>query len=118
MSSVGVDVALGKAIPIVILVLYSALFILTIVYLCCQYVASSSKRIIRKRIDLSEGESSQSSRSISVREKKIIKPPKLISPHFSRALMFFGLIINILVGLSGIYYSTALNFSLQSCTSF
>ena len=118
LSSMGVDVDIGKALPVVILLLYTILFILTIIYLCCQYVNSSKKRIIRKRIDISESESSPSERSISIKEKKIIKPPKLLSQNYSKALICCSLLNNIFVGLSGLYYAAALNFSLESCTSF
>ena len=46
LSSVGVDVSVGKALPIVVLCFYVLLFVSTIIYLCCLYRSSYTKRVI------------------------------------------------------------------------
>lgn len=55
----------------------------------------------------------------SVKEKrKKVKKIRLLGKNFSKGIMIYGLVINILVGLSAIYYSSAIVFSTNSCISF
>jgi hypothetical protein len=124
---VGIDETFVKAVPLLLLGVNIIMFMLTFIYFCVQYYKNKEVKLKKHADEDSDEESESSSESslsdIEMQRKKKRKKekrrereerkkyPKLLSPRYSKCLMIWGFVVNILVGLSGYFFAQALLFA-------